>query len=263
MRQINPQSKSAAPPRENLFRALTPGFEIRAADGSDRPVLVGHFAVFDQWTEINSIFEGNFLERIAPGSFTKTFDESRDSMQVLFQHGRDPVLGDQVLGTIEELREDEVGAYHEVSLFEGIPPLIMSGLRAGKYGESFRFRVMREEFVENPEPSAYNPKGIPERTIKEAAVAEFGPVTFPAYPGASAGIRSITDEIMFGRLVDSDPERLLQLVEFARTKHEVVEDAPSTPEAGQEPTSEPERRVAVTRVRRPIDYLAGEETWKI
>jgi hypothetical protein len=29
----------------------------------------------------------------------------------------------------------------------------------------------------------YNPKGMPERTITEAKVFEFGPVTYPAYEG--------------------------------------------------------------------------------
>jgi hypothetical protein len=35
---------------------------------------------------------------------------------------------------------------------------------------------MREEIVEDdPGASAYNPNGLPERTIKEAQVMEFGP----------------------------------------------------------------------------------------
>jgi len=41
--------------------------------------------------------------------------------------------------------------------------------------------------------STWNPDALPERTIRSAQVFEFGPVTFPAYVGATAGIRSPTD----------------------------------------------------------------------
>ena len=34
--------------------------------------------------------------------------------------------------------------------------------------------------------SSYKPTGLPERTITEAKVMEFGPVTFPAYEDATA-----------------------------------------------------------------------------
>ena len=36
------------------------------------------------------------------------------------------------------------------------------------------------------ERSAHNPKGLPERTILEARVYEFGPVNFPAYSDATS-----------------------------------------------------------------------------
>jgi Caudovirus prohead protease./Transcription factor WhiB. len=64
---------------------------------------------------------------------------------------------------------------------------------AGLYGSSFRFTVGADNFDAKPGRSDYNPDGLPERTIREAKVAEFGPVTFPAYQGATAGVRSLTD----------------------------------------------------------------------
>ena len=97
----------ASPPRENLIRALHTDDALtitRAADGTGMPTLSGHFAVFDQWTEINSVFEGRFLERFAPTSMDKTLNEGRDRMRVLFQHGKDPQIGDKVLGPIARLR---------------------------------------------------------------------------------------------------------------------------------------------------------------
>jgi HK97 family phage prohead protease len=169
-------------------------FELRADDGSEMPTLVGHFAVFDQWTEIASTFEGNFLERIAPGAFRKTFAENRRNMRVLFQHGRDPQIGEKVLGPIADLREDERGALYEVPLFDtSYNRDLLPALSSNEYGSSFRFRVLQEQFTRKPERSEHNPEGLPERTITEAKVMEFGPVTFPAYEGATAGLRSATD----------------------------------------------------------------------
>jgi hypothetical protein len=158
------------------------------------PTMAGHFAVFNTWTEINSNFEGNFLERIAPGAFGKTFVENRNSIRVLFQHGRDPVVGDKPLGPIITLREDARGAAYEVTLLDTTYNRdLLPALEAGLYGASFRFAVMQEEHRKSPGASDYNPKGLPERTIRAARVFEFGPVTFPAYAGATAGVRSMTD----------------------------------------------------------------------
>lgn len=217
-------------PREDLFRGCFPGdFELRddnRADGAKQPVMRGHFAVFNEWTEINSHFEGRFLERIAPGAFKKTFAENGDKIRVLFQHGRDPEIGDKPLGAIRSLVEDDVGAAYEADLFDGIPPLVMAGLRANAYGASFRFKVLREEFNQQPERSDHNPEGLPERTLTEVAVPEFGPVTFGAYSSATASVRSLTDDFR-GAPVERSPL--------------TTDDIPQpTPPPEPEPDTEPE-----------------------
>lgn len=208
----------ARPPRDDLFRAA-PGVQFRAADDDtdgDKPVMYGHFARFNEWTEIDSIFEGRFMEQIAPGAFKKTFREQ--APVVLFNHGHDPTMGDQALGAVRSLREDGEGAYYEVDLFDGVPDLIVSGLRGGAYGASFRFRVMREEIVDKPGVSDHNPEGLPERTIKEVRCSEFGPVTFPAYKTATAACRSLTDNVILARFAQ-DPTKLRELIDAARTGH--------------------------------------------
>lgn len=189
-------------PRENLYRGLMHFrvarsgrvTELRSVSG-DSNVLEGHFAVFNEWTEIDSMWEGNFLERIAPGAFKKTFRESAQSIRALFQHGRDPQIGDKPLGAVDTLEEDTVGAHYVVPLFEtSYNADLVPGLRAGVYGASFRFTVIQESVDNEPKPSSMNPNGIPQRTITEARVFEFGPVTFPAYASATAGLRSLSDE---------------------------------------------------------------------
>lgn len=194
-----------------------PGLELRAVsgDGTDAspdamPTLTGHFAVFNRWTEIDSFFEGNFMERFAPGAFKKTFAEQRDRMRVLFQHGRDSHIGDKPLGPIETLREDDTGAFYEVPLLDTeYNRELIPGLEAGLYGASFRFRVVREEIDAEPGVSKDNPAGLPERTIREAQVVEFGPVTFPAYDAATAGLRSMTDDFIVMQVGGPDRMRAL------------------------------------------------------
>jgi phage head maturation protease len=189
----------STPPRENLCRASFPGPSLRIDDDAHErggmPTMFGHFTVFNQWAEIRSRYEGHFLERFAPGSLVRTFQNNGDKMRIMFQHGKDPQIGEKLLGSVRSVREDgEIGGLWEVPLFDtSYNRDLLPGLEAGVYGASMRFSSLHEEYVEKPATSVYNPDGIPERTIREARIAEAGPVVWPAYEGATAGVRSITD----------------------------------------------------------------------
>src|SRR5215471_19419085 len=168
------------------FRAQPLGYELRDDSGA-MPTLVGHLAVFNEWAEINSRSEGHFLERISPGAFTKTITENRERMRVLFQHGKDPLVGEKPLGPIASLRADDKGLAYEVPLLDtSYNRDLVEMLRADPpvLGSSFRFEVMREDRKRSPGKTTYNPRGLTERTVQEVRMSEFGPVTFPAYAGA-------------------------------------------------------------------------------
>ncbi len=173
--------------------AIHGGYRSASAQGgaAGLATMVGEFAVFNQWTEIDSAYEGRFLERVAPSAFTKTFAENRDGMRALFSHGRDPQIGQKPLGPITDLRSTATGAAYAVELLDtSYNRDLIPGLDAGQYGASFAFQATREDLVASPGASAWNPHGLPERTILEAKVREFGPTPFGAYPSASAGLRS-------------------------------------------------------------------------
>lgn len=206
----------------DLVRAVPPAPLMRADDdtepgeaGAASDVLgtmYGHFSVFDSWYRIASWWEGEFLESIAPGAFRKTMAERRSHIVVAFDHGFDPVIGDKVLGSIDDLREDGEGAYYEVSLLDtSYNRDLQPALKRGLYGSSFRFQVIKDEWNEEPGASDHNPDGIPERTIKEVRLFEFGPVTYPANPAATANLRSgvigLTD-LFYERLSARDPQRV-------------------------------------------------------
>lgn len=186
-------------PQIDIVRGL-PGLELRAAGDAGGPTLVGHFSRFDEWYEIRDWFEGDFIERFASGAFADSFAKHWDEndphkTKVQFQHGYDPSVGERLLGKLTELREDDIGGYYEAPLFDtSYNADLIPGLEAGEYGASFRFRVTSEEWVDEPGVSAYNPKGLPERTITGALVFEAGPVAFGASPTATAGLRSLTEQ---------------------------------------------------------------------
>jgi HK97 family phage prohead protease len=208
------------PPRENLVRGI---FPVELRDASDPPTegflgktLVGYFARFDEWTEVNSAFEGHFMESLAPGAFRKTIDDQGKRTKVLFNHGQDHSIGSKVIGPAEVLREDKKGGYFEVPMLDtsynrDLLPGLMLGHDQGGYGTSFRFGVIAEDFNKRPERSDHNPDGLPERIVREARMKEFGPVTFPQYQGASAQARSLTDDWLLQQLL-GDSDRLVALL---------------------------------------------------
>lgn len=171
---------------------------LRDADEGDGRTLYGHFSVFDTWYEVNSIWEGHFLERIAPGAFKRTIAERGDQVKALYDHGHDPQLGNKPLGPFRSLTEDETGGYYEIGLIDTDynRDFIIPAARAGLLGASFRFRVREETWADDPDPSEQNPKGIPERTITDVDLYELGPVTFPASAAATAALRSTSDEFI-------------------------------------------------------------------
>src|ERR1044072_6631259 len=87
--------------KENLFRAnLAPDFEVvreKKSDGGEGPVLHGHLARSNDWTENTCIVEVNLMELSSPRAFQNASQPHREKIRVLFQHGRDPQIADKPL----------------------------------------------------------------------------------------------------------------------------------------------------------------------
>lgn len=185
-----------APPRDSLVRATLPFELTRNVDGG-MPTLHGVGAIYGEWTEINSRFEGHFMERFAEGSFRKTISEGKERIRCIFHHGQDPSVGYKPLGPLEYLGERGRGVEYDVPLLDtDYNRALVPGLEAGLYGSSFRFGIVKKD---DQRTRVGNPKGLLERTIREASMRELGPTPFPAYGGTTAGIRSLTDEFVLGR----------------------------------------------------------------
>ena len=172
-------------PRNDLIR-MVGSLEMRAAEDGDGRTLVGYAARFNEDTTINS-WEGEFVERIAPGAFKRSLKNNGDQVKILFNHGMDPQIGDKPLGRAKVMKEDREGLYVEVPLSrtsynEDLIELLSDGALDGM---SFRFSVIKDTW---DEPTRKG--GLPIRTLNEVRLMELGPVTFPAYQATTAGVRS-------------------------------------------------------------------------
>jgi len=176
---------------------LVPARADAGAGGDELGLMTVRFARFETWYEINSWWEGRFLERTVRGAFSKTIKErgpkGSGQIKTLFDHGFDFTIGDKILGAITDLREDDDSPVLEANLFDtSYNRDLLPGLRAGVYGSSFMFRVLKEDWVNEPPKSDHNPDGLPERTVREVKLYEAGPVTWPANPDATAEMDSYT-----------------------------------------------------------------------
>lgn len=216
-------------PRSNLVRARSGAGSAQwraAAAASDdaaavgEGVLFGIFSEFNTWYEINSFWEGTFLERMIGGAFAETIVRDRSFMSCMYEHGWDTQQGSRPLGPIDTLEERAEGPYYEVLLSEQpfvreylIPQLqgqLVNGRSVGSLlGASFRFSVDEDSWAYPSVPTTQNPAMLPERTVLRCTVYEFGPVSMGANPGATSGMRSRSDEFL--RHVATDPEFLLDL----------------------------------------------------
>lgn len=139
---------------------------------SGEKVIEGHFAVFNQETEL---WEGWF-EQIAPGAFTKSI--KNNDIRCLFNHNSGFVLGRNKSGTLE-LREDKTGLWGRVTVNDNDRQALDVYARVQRgdiTGCSFGF------FVPEGGETMEGEDGECHSTILEADVDEVSICTFPAYP---------------------------------------------------------------------------------
>ena len=235
--------------RSALLRATDP-----EENTGDLGTMFVRFSPFDTWYEINSMWEGRFLERTSPGAFKKTAKEAKRAdgnygTKVLFNHGMDMNIGDKLLGLPTRFEEINSDGYHgpelEVPLWDtSYNRDLEPGIRSGAYGSSFMFDVIREDWDNEPGVSDHNPEGIPERTISEVRTFEAGPVTWPASPTASVGMRSLTD-LYVDQLAARSSKRhddLVRCLEAFRAANKTPDAVPFTSTPGSAPRRQDEGR---------------------
>jgi uncharacterized protein len=176
-----------------LAQANDTDLELRVETRADgRPQIVGMAPPWNRW----SVDLGGFKERFMPGAFRKWLDRSpndpRGKADVVakFNHNDSQVLGRTTNGTLD-IQETDKGL-----IFRATPPAdtpttaeVVPLIRDGYvYGSSFAFSLVDTRGEQWDE----DPAGNVTRTITEAALFDVSPVTHPAYPNSSVGLRSLT-----------------------------------------------------------------------
>lgn len=194
----------------------------------DGRTLVGYAAVFNRPVEIDTL-RSSFKETVKPGAFAKTLKKRGDQIRVLFNHGMDPSIGEKPLGRPALMEEDNYGLRVAVPLDQtSYNDDIIASVRSGALGGmSIQFAATQDKWS----------KDRSERSITEASLYEFGPVTFPAQPAAVAEVRcehcnstqkaggrheSVTHDSR-GRGVDFLSEAHLELLRYGRQLKEEVD----------------------------------------
>lgn len=254
---------------EDLYRVAPPADLILREEGPE-PIVEGMVVPYGKWLEIDSVIEGHFLERFAPGSLRKTFSETVRRMKGYFEHGRSKMFERAPIMDIRETWETDDGAFFRAALLDGIPGFIVDGIRKGLYGASIGARPVVVE-RNRPGKSDYNPDGIEERTYKELRAFDISLTPHPHYEEASVMMRSVTDDLKIKELFREGPERFLELLRESQTvEAEPEHSQPEEPEAPEEqeapaPEPEPEPEPEGSRSTPAVDYFADEteEEWRL
>jgi hypothetical protein len=142
------------------------------------PIIKGYAALYDSPTTI----AGEFVEQIAPGSFTKTI--ANGDVVALVAHDWGRVLGRQSAGTLR-LKDTPLGLYFELDADTTTPSgqeALGNVRRRDVKGCSFGFRVLWDDWTDDGP--------MPMRTIREIELYEISVLANPAYEATTAWVSS-------------------------------------------------------------------------
>lgn len=273
-----------------LYRIAAPSALIFRDENGEQTVE-GIVVPYGQWSEVDSVIEGHFMEQFASGSLRKSFSEGFARMKGYFEHGRSRLFDRAPIMELREAWETVEAAYFRANLLRGLPEWMVDGIRRGVYGVSLGAEEVKTDTVRYPKRSAYNPKGLEERTYRELRGYDISLTPAPHYAEATVMLRSITDDLTVKELL-KDPDALVELLRRTTTEAEPPHSEPDAPDAEapqppedpeqveqaepeekpdeQEPEAEPEAVEASRDTQPPtessqVDYLADdeEEEWRL
>ena len=161
---------------------LVDGFrlETRAADDGSKHI-VGYGAVFNR----RSRNLGGFVEQASPDTFSRAALEGYPGTVARYNHDQNLLLG-TVQGRTLQLRTDNIGLHYDVKPPQSRADIVELVERGDVAHSSFAFRVMP-----GGDEWGISEENYPLRTLHDVELVDVAPVVTPAYPDATAGLRSL------------------------------------------------------------------------
>lgn len=163
---------------EKEIRVLQVTPEIRS--GEDGRKMIAGYAV--RWEQLSNPIWGIFREKFTRGSFSQSLMDRKDDIFATWQHDVRDTIG-RSPNTLT-LREDDNGLWYEIDPPSWAERFVETIERGDVRGSSFTFVCRAEGWDYDSDPD------YAIRTITRADLFEVAPVTLPAYPQSSAGVRS-------------------------------------------------------------------------
>lgn len=148
---------------------------------------------------------GAFIERIAPGAFSKSLDD----VLLLWSHDSDRPLARTTSRTLTLRDEGGMGLWFSADLDPDDPDAAKALSSIGRQdtrGMSFGMRVRKEAWTE---PDRYDE--LPERTVLEADLLEISAVVWPAYPQSEVDLLRTDNASAAARRLREKAERQQRL----------------------------------------------------
>lgn len=190
--------------------------EIRSGNEQKR-TIGGYAAKFDRMSQNL----GGFVERVAPGFFSKSRGDGWPGVIARYNHDDNMVLGTIGGGTLR-LGIDEVGLTYDVDLPQARADVFELVQRGDVRQSSFAFVAYEDDWTTSDQ-------GFPLRTLVSGRLLDVAPVNTPAYDDTSVGTRSIDGALAsLARKFDADVAEVRGLAQAGElTKFFKRTDAPS------------------------------------
>ena len=177
----------------DLERRYTKGqVELRSRNGSG--LTIGGYAVAYDKPSRNL---GGFIEVTRSTAFNRVRGQGWPDVMARYNHDDNLLLGTTAAGTLR-LRSDDVGLDYEVDLPPSMSHIHELVERTDVRHSSFAFRMIEDDW-------GTSDQGYPLRSLVSVALVDVAPVNSPAYPDATAGLRSLASKF------DADLEEVRSL----------------------------------------------------
>jgi len=162
-------------------RRYTPGpVEVRAADGGQR--IAGYASVFGKLSRNL----GGFVELVTPTAFNQARMLQWPGVVARYNHDSSMLLGTTAGRTLDLRVDEQMGLWYDVLPPQSRGDILELVARGDIQHSSFAFRV-----PPGGDDWTMTEQNYPMRSLREVQLVDVAPVLEPAYPDATAGLRSL------------------------------------------------------------------------